>query len=62
MSEALIIYVARKHPTALIKVLTAGVQILRPAQHSLSVWRFTDGDAAASYVHMHAESNMELFR
>lgn len=35
-AEALVIYVARKHPTALIKVHAAGGQILRPAQHSLS--------------------------
>lgn len=62
MSEALIIYVARKHPTALIKVPAAGVLILQPAQHSLSGRRCTDGDAAAPYVHLHAECNLELFR
>lgn len=60
MSEPLIIYVARKHPTALIKVLAAGAPIPRPAQHSLSVRRHTDG--AAPCVHVHAERNMEPFR
>lgn len=59
MSEVLIIYVAWKHPTALIKVLAAGALILRPAQ---SVWRYTDGDTTVPYVHMHAECNMESFR
>lgn len=62
VSEVVIIYMVRTHPTLLIKVLVAGAPMPRPAQHFLSEGRDTDGDVAAPYVHMHAECNMESFR
>lgn len=52
----------RKHPTVLIKVLVAGAPSPRPAQHFLCEGRRTDGDVAATYVHVHAEHNMESLK